>query len=90
MWSKRMTFNEQCRATYLRNLPVHTSSCCDWHCSQIDNKVSDLAKEIILVAILTDSARQIRIGIKNGDPNKRRSSLDCGKSDSIPYELSVV
>lgn len=64
------------QSAYLCDLPMHASSRRDWLCSQVDNEVSDLAKKIILVSILANTAGKIRIRVKNGDSDKRWSSLD--------------
>ena len=69
---------------------MHAGSRCDWLCSQVDDEVSNLAKKIILVGILTDATREIRIRVKNGDSYKGWSSLDRRQGDGIPYELGVV
>lgn len=64
------------QSAYLCDLPMHAGSRCDWLCSQVDDEVSDLTKEIILVGILANASRKIRIRVKNGDSGEGWSSLD--------------
>jgi hypothetical protein len=45
----------------LSNLPMNTGPSSKWHCSQVENKVSDLTEEVVLISVPVDSALFIGI-----------------------------
>lgn len=74
----------------LRDLPMHTG--CGFGISDIDDKVTDRAVEIVLVGepVGAISAHDVRIGIDEAHALERSSSLENGELPSIADELGVV
>lgn len=74
----------------LRNLPMNTSACRGRHSGHVDDKIPDLAVEVILVGVPIRTAVIIRIRIDEGNTSKAWCTFDSRKSDSVANHLGVV
>jgi len=60
------------------------------HSSGVNDEISDLSEEVILVSEPVNSSISVRISIDECHSLESSSSLDCGKSHSITDKLGVV
>ena len=69
---------------------MNTGSSADRHRSSIDNEVTDLPEEVVLVSIPVDTSIGVWIGVDQRNASKPSRSLDCGNRNCIADELCVV
>jgi len=74
----------------LRDLPVDTSTYGCRHCSHIDDEVSDLAEEVVLVGVPIRACVFIWIRIDESNTDKASCALDGRASDGVANELGIV
>lgn len=63
-----------------------------WHFCHVEDEISDLAKELILVDIPfgTGAPRDVNVGIKKCDALESLASLNGRRTQSVTNELCVV
>lgn len=69
---------------------MNTSSLRLRHRSQINHKIPDLAKEVVLISIPVDTSVGVRVRVNNSNTLKASSGFDSRKCNRITNELSVV
>ena len=85
-----MEHGHEGNVSYLSYLPVDTSTLVCWHGGQINDKVANLAVEVVLVGVPVGSIRLIGIRVNDSHALEARVCLDSRKVDSISDELSVI
>ena len=56
----------------------------------IDDKVSHLAKEIVLVGVPIGALLVVRVRVNNGDTSEGGRCFDCRKCNRIAHKLGVI
>lgn len=69
---------------------MDTRPCCRRHSCQVDDEISDLAEEVVLIRVPVCPSIHVRIGVDDGHTFERRGSFDGRKGDSISDNLGVV
>ncbi len=74
----------------LSDLPMDPGTCRSRKACQVNDEVSDLTEEVVLVGVPICPGIGIRVGVNNCDAYKIGSSFEDGQADGISDELRVV
>ncbi len=69
---------------------MNTSTATERHTGQVNNKVTNLAEEVVLIRKPVDSSILVRIGVNNSHAREAGSGLKSWGVDSIANHMSVI
>ena len=69
---------------------MNTRACRSWHGGHINNEITNLAIEVVLIGIPIGATIFVRVSIDECHTFESWSSFNSGKSDGVSDKLSVI